>query len=377
MTRQDDELVRRYQEASAQEDARPGTQVRDAVRAHAQMLAAAAATAPSPTAIVSTRAAANQSRWKISALSTVALVGLTGLLMLQFERGTPEERDIAFGQRRAQAPAPAAAPAPLPTAVPDASEVREAAPNAARDLVSPPPRDTAQKPAPAEPAKVARSATAIPPTAPAPTQPEAPAAPAPVDSETLTRPGSDGALSGFPSSPAPPVAPPAPPPAPSSPEAPRVETRERSAMQEKSVSKAMSPPRPAPSQTAPSQHDPSLMARSLPSGNASSGDAAAAAPQVHKALDPSLPRALRDAARVGNAREVESLINQGVPVDARDTAGKTALMIAALNGHTAAVQTLLALGAKTALVDGDGLTAAQHARRWGYGAIADLIDAAR
>lgn len=148
-------------------------------------------------------------------------------------------------------------------------------------------------------------------------------------------------------------------------------------MQEKSVSKAMSPPRPAPSQTAPSQHDPSLMARSLPSGNASSGDAAAAAPQVHKALDPSLPRALRDAARVGNAREVESLINQGVPVDARDTAGKTALMIAALNGHTAAVQTLLALGAKTALVDGDGLTAAQHARRWGYGAIADLIDAAR
>lgn len=373
MTRQDDELVRRYKEASAQEDARPGTQVRDAVRAHAQMLAAAAAKAPSPTAIVSTRAAANQSRWKLSALATVALVGLTGLLMLQFERGTPEERDIAFGQRRAQAPAPAAAPAPLPTAVPDASEVREAVPDPARDLVSPPPRDTAQKPAPAEPAKVGRSATAIPPTAHAPTQPEVPAAPAPGDSETLTRPGADGALSGFPSSPAPP----APPPAPSSPEAPRTETRERSAMQEKTVSKAMPPPRPALSQTAPSQHDPSPMARSLPSGNAAGDDAAAAAPQVHKALDPALPRALRDAARVGNAREVESLINQGVPVDTRDTAGKTALMIAALNGHTAAVQTLLALGAQTALVDGDGLTAAQHARRWGYGAIAALIDAAR
>ena len=54
MTRPDDELVRRYQEASAQEDARPGAHVRDAVRAHAQMLAAAAATAPSPSAHAST-----------------------------------------------------------------------------------------------------------------------------------------------------------------------------------------------------------------------------------------------------------------------------------------------------------------------------------
>ena len=119
------------------------------------------------------------------------------------------------------------------------------------------------------------------------------------------------------------------------------------------------------------------MASSLPGGNAASSDASAGAPQVQKALDPSLARALRDAARMGNAREVENLVNQGVPVDARDTAGRTALMIAALNGHTAAVQKLLALGAQTALVDGDGLTAAQHARRWGYGAIADLIDLAR
>ena len=43
MTRQDDELVRRYREASEQEGARPGVQVREAVRAHAQMIAKAAA----------------------------------------------------------------------------------------------------------------------------------------------------------------------------------------------------------------------------------------------------------------------------------------------------------------------------------------------
>jgi ankyrin repeat protein len=117
--------------------------------------------------------------------------------------------------------------------------------------------------------------------------------------------------------------------------------------------------------------------RSQPGGNRASNEAEATERPVRKALDPSLPRALRDAARVGNAREVESLIGQGVPVDGRDTAGRTALMIAALNGHTAAVQKLLALGAHTSLVDGDGLTASQHARRWGYSAIADLIDAAR
>ena len=45
MTRQDDDLVRRYHEASEQEDARPGAHVREAVRAHAQMIAKAAASA--------------------------------------------------------------------------------------------------------------------------------------------------------------------------------------------------------------------------------------------------------------------------------------------------------------------------------------------
>ena len=74
MTRRDDELVRRYHEASELEDARPGAQVRDAVRAHAQMLATAAARLPTPAAPmpnVPSRTAANQPRWKISALAVV------------------------------------------------------------------------------------------------------------------------------------------------------------------------------------------------------------------------------------------------------------------------------------------------------------------
>lgn len=389
MTRQDDELVRRYQEASAQDDARPGAHVRDAVRAHAQMLAAAsAATAASPVAGAPSRAAANQSRWKISALATVALVGLTGLLMLQFERGTPEERDIAFGQRMAPTPAPSAEPAPPLPVVPEVPEapgvpqVQEAVPDTTRDLASPQPNANAQKPTPAAPAAPAKpSAKTTPPFATAPPQAAAPAtpaarsAPAPAESETLMHPGAAATTSGFPASPPPTLRPPdrpSPPLAPSPAQAPHAETHERSAMQEKSVSRAMTAPRPAPL-----QQDPPAVARGLPGGDTESSDTAAAAPQIQTALDPSLPRGLRDAARVGNAPEVENLVRQGVPVDARDTAGRTALMIAALNGHTAAVQKLLALGAQTTLVDGDGLTAAQHARRWGYAALADLIDAAR
>ena len=77
-----DELTQRYREASAQDARRPGAHVRDAVRAHAQMVIAAGksstATKNAPKA-----PAANQSRWKISALAGLALAGLTGLLVLQ------------------------------------------------------------------------------------------------------------------------------------------------------------------------------------------------------------------------------------------------------------------------------------------------------
>ena len=62
MTRQDDELVRRYHEASEQEGARPGAHVREAVRAHAQMVAAAhtAAATPAPAAPVLAAGGATQ-----------------------------------------------------------------------------------------------------------------------------------------------------------------------------------------------------------------------------------------------------------------------------------------------------------------------------
>ena len=50
-------------------------------------------------------------------------------------------------------------------------------------------------------------------------------------------------------------------------------------------------------------------------------------------------------------------------------------MLAAANGQTTTVQKLLALGANPALLDHEGLNAAQQARRLGHTRTAELIEA--
>ena len=118
-----DELSQRYHEASAQDPRRPDPRVREAVRDHARMVIGARqrlqphSGAPSP-------APANQARWKVSMLASLALLGLTGLLVLQFDRGTPQEQEIVAGAPLAQRPAAPQAPAPALVAP---------APTAARD----------------------------------------------------------------------------------------------------------------------------------------------------------------------------------------------------------------------------------------------------
>lgn len=382
MSAPDDDLVRRYREASAQEDARPGAQVREAVRAHAQMLAAAAAMAPSPTSAAPSRAAANQPRWKISALATVAVVGLAGLLMLQFERGTPEEQEIAYGRRRAEAPAPAALPTPTPapstapaaetsSAAAAAPSAAAALPDRARDTAIPPAMSTAQKPAAPAPGH----ARPLAKTAPGPSPAPATAAP---EAESSSGRSAAGAVSGFPASP--PITAekamtprPAPPPAPSAAPAPRAEMRERSAVQDGAASREVVPqPQAMPSAAAPAA---AAAARSPQGGNAASGKLAATAPSADVGSSVLLLQHLWEAARTGDPLQVENLVRQGAPIDARDSGGRTALMLAATHGQTTTVQKLLALGANRTLVDREGLNAAQQARQRGHTRIADLIDA--
>lgn len=86
---------------------------------------------------------------------------------------------------------------------------------------------------------------------------------------------------------------------------------------------------------------------------------------MSKNLGATSPNTIWEAARSGQPQQVEALVQQGTPVDARDPEGKTALMLAAMNGHTATVQLLLALRANPALVDREGLNAAQLAAQRG------------
>lgn len=361
MTRQDDELVRRYHEASEQEGARPGAHVRDAVRAHAQMLAAATAqqateSSPVPAAILTppSRTAANQLRWKASALATVAVIGLAGLVMLQFERGTPEEKEIAYGQRRADMAAPAAVPPPAP----------------ATEQGSEPPAPATVPDDARAPSRPSAPATAPRPAAPEPQPavPQAKTAPDIREAEAPTAPGQAGGVSAFPASP-PAVAalhiPPRPAPAP----APLAESHKRSAAQDASVGRQALPANEAAAPTAGRAAAESTRAvapaQSMPSPAANS------APRVPRLHD------LHNAARAGDIPKVESLIRQGAVVDARDSAGRTALMLAAMQGQTATVQKLLALGANPALLDREGLSAAQLARRQGHTSLADLMKVER
>lgn len=381
-----DALTQRYREASAQDARRPGAHVRDAVRAHAQMVIAAGRQAQAAGSAAPTPPAANQSRWKISALASLALAGLTGLLVLQFDRGTDEEKDLAFGQPSASAP-PAAATAPS----------------------TPPAPATADAVVPQAPQADKRSGKARQAEGP-PAEPKAPAAPvAPAAKKSTTQPSVSGstapkaeaeAARPLPPSPAPsPAAP--PPPAPEIAAAQESRQLERSARQaDSAVGGFTASPAPVP-QAAPAApavaavQPPAPVAAPAPAAPAAAAPAAAAraaaAAQEKRERQsppealllkeapgiPKLAGALQNAARAGNLPQVERLLQQGAALNAADAAGRTPLMLAAMQGHTAVVQRLLAAGANTALIDHDGLNALQHARRLGYDGIAHLIEAAR
>ena len=96
----DDPWVRAYRDASAHDERQPDPSVGDAVRAHARMLAQAHA-AQAPVAEQPERmtgVAANARRWKLSMLGSLAVLGLVGLLVLQFDQGsTPQEKELVRG----------------------------------------------------------------------------------------------------------------------------------------------------------------------------------------------------------------------------------------------------------------------------------------
>jgi hypothetical protein len=121
--RPDDELLRRYHEANAHDTLRPAPALRDAVLARAR---AAAQDRGAPGSGRPT--AANDGAWRWRAFGGLAVLGLATLVVLQFDRGAPEERETALGQPPAPQAVPAAPAVPAPADT--ATAAREVAPPA-------------------------------------------------------------------------------------------------------------------------------------------------------------------------------------------------------------------------------------------------------
>lgn len=394
-----DDLLAQYRQASASDTRRPAPGIRDAVLAEARAaLALRAAPGERPFAAPQ---AANDARWKWSMLAGIALAGITGLLVLQIDRGSDEDKEIALGAPHMRSEETAVAPLPKPA--PPAASANEV---------------PAQAPLPATPAVTAAAPdTAIARTAPArqidPRAAEAAKARAPADVPDIPasprRNGptaaDDSAPQAFPAAPAAlpapaaPVAAPAPvhrnamvPPPPAAPLAPLAPLAPVAPVA--APSPAALPP-PAYNAEPDAATDAAVAAAPAASTEAEaaavrpSGLPRAAAPAEQRRADeaPSFTRgrpsttstlplasALQEAARQGHASRLDRLLVRGAPLNAADTAGRTPLMLAVIFNHPAMVQRLLAAGANVSLVDRDGMTALMHARRLKRERIASLIE---
>jgi ankyrin repeat protein len=92
--------------------------------------------------------------------------------------------------------------------------------------------------------------------------------------------------------------------------------------------------------------------------------------------DASLNQQLRAAARSGDTLLLARLLANGATVDARDTLGRTALMLAVQSHQLQAAKKLIELGAQRSLTDAQGLSALDMARSLGDDAMLALLASA-
>lgn len=314
----DDALLKRYREANELDAARPGPALRENVLAHARAVAASRLETPPPTV----RPAANDSTWTWRALGSLAVIGLIGLLVLQFDRGTPEEKELALGAGSAPpaketAAAPAAPAAPAEAAEPATAQAQppqeRQAPEAQTRFMKRPPAPVATAPeaadrmADAEPAQEAERAAsaASAELAPAPQAPAAAAAPAPAAKAMAPQPADSAAPAGI------------------SRNATEEVLRER---REITTARPAAPPSP-----------------------------------------------LFAAITSGNAEAVRQRLAEGADPNAPDATGRTPLIAAARTGNEAMVRLLLAAGADRTLRDREGHSAADHAEQSGHPGFLPLL----
>ncbi|WP_172805674.1 ankyrin repeat domain-containing protein [Brachybacterium avium] len=86
-----------------------------------------------------------------------------------------------------------------------------------------------------------------------------------------------------------------------------------------------------------------------------------------------LAHSLLDAARTGDAAALLSLVDQGAPVDLRDGAGNSPLMLAAYHGHAELVRELAARGADVDLVNDRGQSPLAGVAFKGFTDVAEVL----
>jgi len=123
---------------------------------------------------------------------------------------------------------------------------------------------------------------------------------------------------------------------------------------------------------------PAAPAMQAPASDAASAITAAPAPssrQLARATTSSVERgeSLRAAAAAGDLAAVNALLGSSLDVNARDRSGRTALMLAILNGHADVVEALLARGADLDAADSSGARPLQMARAKGNEEIIDSL----
>jgi hypothetical protein len=348
---QDDALLQRYREANELDTARPSDTLRENVLAHArhQLDTTAAPSQPTP-------AAANDPQWKLRALGSLAVVGLIGLLVMQFDRGTPEEQELALGNPRQRNEVPAELSEPKK---PAASEDAAAAVNpVSPETAQPPaakqaaPRPSPPAPAPARPAPQAaqeRHGTA-----------KAPAASSPKEEQASSQSGTSAdaaparraqAQKVPPASSAPAAAERAAPDAFSQRTQPAGETADAP------QAPALAPPSPASPSSAPEIDRNEDLRERVPHGRALGSGAISSAqrsPPLHNAV------------ASGQKDKVQQLLAQGVDINARNAQGRTALMLAAMGSDSSLIEMLMKAGADPDLRDPAGLRASDFAQQAGH-----------
>ncbi len=368
MTEPRDELLERYADAVAQDTRRPADRVGNAARAHAQMLRDQSATLQRVEGSALTKPAANQSQWTLSLVASLAVVGLAGLIFVQIDRGTPEVRDAGLGTAaHNETPYTASTSSPSPA---EKTATNQTPSRAQLGTPGPTPNPTvATATAPTKPAAVAaRKEIAHSPTAAtisAPLQAAAQttnhatasrsdAVAQPAEAEIVSK--SDHKMADQNAVAA----------APREARAPGVvESAARAAPNARLA--AAAPPPPAPAAIPPPVLAPApAIAAAPPPG----------APLRARQMEGVTPTALYlEAARTGNNDALQKLLAQGVPINVRDDAGNTALMVAVRNRRELIVRALLVMGADTRLTNDDGMTALQLANQLGLANMVQLLQA--